>query len=539
VAQKALNLFNAAMVTPTYYVYFTSTTIITSAVLFRGFKGTATSIVTVVMGFLTICSGVVLLQLSKSAKDVPDAAVFSGDLDQIHTIAEQEQPETEPKADAIRGAAALLRRFSNARQRMEVEELRRLHEEKLREGLEPLSEDGQPLYEWDGLRRRKTVLGSQRSRALTSPSPNPFVPHPYAAPTAAQTSPHIHPPLGWSHFPTEEELAERDRPGSSGALSSIVGTIRGRAKSIIRGQHDTSLNNKPLPQSPMHPVQLTEISVPAQKAGETPSGSPYGNYGLPSTKTAYGGAGDDSISVTSSTRRIQWGGDNRLVSQGSDGSHSLGPPPTPPPHGGTARRQFSFQNVFKRHQQHSPVPHHDGIQEEPGSSQDHPAFRPQSRPGTGRLGLGSRGYSIPQVKGATEEERLGLVKGDSSSNSLPTLQQFGEDDSVTTDDSITHEYYADDKEMETRYGRGITYSPPRRGSGDGNPAGGSGSREDSGSRSGQGSSGEEYLQQLREQRKRDRETPPPSQQPKTDRRDWGGRDDDAGFGRVVTGGSFI
>jgi hypothetical protein len=58
------------------------------------------------MGFLTICSGVVLLQLSKSAKDVPDTAVFSGDLDQIHTIAEQEQPETEPKADAIRGPAA-------------------------------------------------------------------------------------------------------------------------------------------------------------------------------------------------------------------------------------------------------------------------------------------------------------------------------------------------------------------------------------------------------------------------------------------------
>ncbi|RYF59215.1 MAG: hypothetical protein EOO39_33450, partial [Cytophagaceae bacterium] len=50
--QKALNLYNAALVTPTYYVYFTSATIISSAVLFRGFKGTAISITTVVLGFL-------------------------------------------------------------------------------------------------------------------------------------------------------------------------------------------------------------------------------------------------------------------------------------------------------------------------------------------------------------------------------------------------------------------------------------------------------------------------------------------------------
>src|SRR6478609_7527593 len=132
-SQKALNIYNAALVTPTYYVYFTSTTIITSAILFQGFKGTAQSIVTVVLGFLTICSGVVLLQLSKSAKDVPDAAVFSGDLDQIQTIAEQEQPESEPKADAIRGAAAIVRRLSSARMKMEYDELRRLNEEKRRE----------------------------------------------------------------------------------------------------------------------------------------------------------------------------------------------------------------------------------------------------------------------------------------------------------------------------------------------------------------------------------------------------------------------
>src|SRR5690606_4532878 len=82
---KALNIFNAAMVTPTYYVFFTSATILSSAILFRGFKGGPIAIATVVLGFLQICCGVVLLQLSKSAKNVPDTEIFKGDLDQVHT----------------------------------------------------------------------------------------------------------------------------------------------------------------------------------------------------------------------------------------------------------------------------------------------------------------------------------------------------------------------------------------------------------------------------------------------------------------------
>lgn len=437
---KALNLFNAAMVTPTYYVYFTSTTIITSSVLFQGFKGTPTSIVTVVMGFLTICSGVVLLQLSKSAKDVPDAAVFAGDLDQIQTIAEQEQSETEPKADAIRGAAAIVRRFSVARQKMEIEELKRLHEEKMRERLEPVSEGGE-TYEWDGLRRRKTIIGSQRGRAVTSP--NPFTPPPQ--------SPQAHPPLGMSHFPTEEELAEHDRPRSPGALSSIVGTIRSRARSVLLPGHPDFQGSRQQDdtgklQSPMHPVQLTEIAVPAQKVDEESTAN-YNDYGLPGGKTGYEGS---SASLSSSQRRVKFGGDNRHMSKGSDESIQLRPP-TPPPHGG-ARRQFSFQNVFKRHQQHTQG---DAAHDASGSSHNHSHT-------LGRLGISSRGYSHPQVKGATEEERLGLVKGDSHSQSMPALHHYGDgpdDDDDDADGGGETSYFTDDKE--SRYGRGITTSPPR------------------------------------------------------------------------------
>lgn len=53
------------MVTPTYYVTFTSTTIITSAILYQGFNATVTAIITVCLGFLVICGGVLLLQTSK------------------------------------------------------------------------------------------------------------------------------------------------------------------------------------------------------------------------------------------------------------------------------------------------------------------------------------------------------------------------------------------------------------------------------------------------------------------------------------------
>jgi magnesium transporter len=412
-----LNLFNAALVTPTYYVFFTSSTIVTSAILFQGFKGSVTSIITVVMGFFVICAGVVLLQLSKSAKDVPDAAVFSGDLDQVRTIAEQEQPETEPKADAIRGAAAIVRRFSVARQKMEMEEAKRLHEDRLRD-LEPIGEDEH--VEWDGLRRRRTTLGSRSARSGSTPHP----------PHSAQ-----HPPLGMSHFPAYDEPAdEENRPSTAGLGSSFFGSIRNRAKSIVlpgySGDHGV--------QSPMHPVPLTEISIPQTKGNENPYGQGEGSshiYGLPAGlrdhKTAYEGAGSQHIHFA----------DNASERTGSRGSLA----PAPPPH--SARRQFSFHNVFRK----SSVP-----------PPDEPYV---GRIGVSRKGLGSRQSSASGTKGATEEERLGLVKGDTSTEP----PQYDEEDEVSDDD---YEDLEEEKRRTTppspplnpAAGRVVAGSTPPRGS---------------------------------------------------------------------------
>jgi hypothetical protein len=65
---KALNIFNTAVVTPTYYVIFTTLTIISSIIFYRGFDASPVNIITCVFGFLIICSGVALLQNSRSEK---------------------------------------------------------------------------------------------------------------------------------------------------------------------------------------------------------------------------------------------------------------------------------------------------------------------------------------------------------------------------------------------------------------------------------------------------------------------------------------
>lgn len=379
-----------------------------------------------VAGFLTICSGVVLLQLSKSAKDVPDAAVFSGDLDQIQTIAEQPQSETEPKADAIRGAAAIVRRLSSARQKMELEELRRMREEKLQETLEAVSEDGTaPQYQWDGLRRRRTgTFSSHRT-------PTPATTH-LAPPTP-------HPPLGWSHFPTDEELAEASRPVSP-ALSSIMGTIRHRARSVLHPGHPEfrkPSSDASKVQSPMHPVQLTSIAIAGSNS------TALGDY-PPGTS-----ASDDP---SRSTRHVQFG--QNISDDASDA------PPTPPPHT-TTRRQYSFQNMFRRHQAHAPPGSSDG------PSTDHHSHA--TRPSSSRHGPRARGYSNTQARGATEEERLGLVKGDSNTPlaQQPSRMRYddGGDDDDTDDEGGV---YRDDKQEQ--YGHSITraysvaasHSPPRQ-----------------------------------------------------------------------------
>ncbi|KLO15377.1 DUF803-domain-containing protein [Schizopora paradoxa] len=62
---RALALFNTAMVTPTYYVIFSFCSMVTTVVLFQGLKASATQIITIVLAFSVICCGITILQMSK------------------------------------------------------------------------------------------------------------------------------------------------------------------------------------------------------------------------------------------------------------------------------------------------------------------------------------------------------------------------------------------------------------------------------------------------------------------------------------------
>ena len=374
------------------------------------------SIINVVLGFLVICCGVILLQLSKSAKDVPDAAVFKGDLDQMREVAEQQEPETEPKADAIRGTAAIIRRLSNSRQKMEAEEAKRIQEEKRRDLMEPIGEDEQ--VEWDGLRRRKTTLSLPAH--------------------AGQKRRTVHPPLGMSHFPEEESAG---RPGTGedergGAIDAgFVSNPRTRAaQSTLLPSKQQHLGHD----TPMHPIALTEISLPPHKSTETPATAhfPHGPasqpspkvWGLPSGLSRQQGL--DGTTDASQGRPITWA-DSTYLTPSNTILPSSAAGPTPPPH--SAKRQFSFQNVFHRHKEDDP---------------DRPRTPRQPSRKSTSLRPGSKEHDRPRIKNATEEERMGLVTGDSTTRlSLP-------------------EYTSEDDDWQLERGGHLTASPegsPSRG----------------------------------------------------------------------------
>lgn len=332
------------------------------------------------MGFLTICSGVVLLQLAKSSKDVPDSKVFSGDLDQIRTVAEVEEPEYEPRADAVRGGAGILRAFSGARHKREAEEAHRIHDEA---HMETIGENDQ--FEWDGVRRRRTVStvggGGSIIRRKT-----------------------VHPPLGMSQFPSDDDdVSEPDsevHPGFFGRIGRGITQRRNRGHSPVA--METVTTDK-------HDDDDDAVRQGAHVYGLAP-GLQKGHLDEVYEDTAYRSPLKDGS-------HIQWAaGEERP----SSATSSLAPP-RPPPHttGGapsTARRQFSFQNVFSRNRS--------------ASGNEEAAYRPTSR---GALSFVSRGGSsrgggnYPGAMGnaTTEEERLGLVHGDSNNAMTSPSQGAG------------------------------------------------------------------------------------------------------------------
>ncbi|KAK8486661.1 hypothetical protein V6N13_080711 [Hibiscus sabdariffa] len=75
---KALDTFNTAVVSPIYYVMFTSLTILASVIMFKDWdRQTPTQIITEMCGFVTILSGTFLLHKTKDMVDGPSLTSMS------------------------------------------------------------------------------------------------------------------------------------------------------------------------------------------------------------------------------------------------------------------------------------------------------------------------------------------------------------------------------------------------------------------------------------------------------------------------------
>ena len=364
----------------------------------------------IVMGFLQICSGVVLLQLSKSAKDVPDTAVFTGDLDQVRTIAEQEAPESDPKADAIRGGAVLLRSLSKSRMRKEADEAKRLQEELL----SPIGEH--EAVEWDGLRRRRTVLA------------------PGQAPLGRSKS--IHPPLGMTHFPTDIDTGEADGFDDA-ADDGIFSNLRKRAYTVwhpgrslsaggsggerstsgasyisIDAQHhgaaqtlplDNVISHSPSPKKPFfqHAAMARTNSA---TASETSTGDLAERRGASAFGVLPRSESPSSLHSHDTAYRPHQQQAATIHFAQQPAVIGSGGPPARPALSQDPRRQFSFQNIF----------HRQGRDRAPTATSNYSATAADDLPGRWRTRRNA-GTVTPKGRHVvlpTEEERLGLVKGE-------------------------------------------------------------------------------------------------------------------------------
>ncbi|XP_058090961.1 probable magnesium transporter NIPA6 isoform X1 [Magnolia sinica] len=75
---KALDTFNTAIVSPIYYVMFTTLTIVASAIMFKDWSGqNVSSIASELCGFITVLSGTIILHSTREQEAAPSSASIS------------------------------------------------------------------------------------------------------------------------------------------------------------------------------------------------------------------------------------------------------------------------------------------------------------------------------------------------------------------------------------------------------------------------------------------------------------------------------
>ncbi|KAL8060235.1 hypothetical protein ABFX02_02G011700 [Erythranthe guttata] len=75
---KALDTFNAAIVSPIYYVMFTTLTITASAIMFKDWSGqNVSSVISELCGFITVLTGTIILHMTREEEPSPTAGTMT------------------------------------------------------------------------------------------------------------------------------------------------------------------------------------------------------------------------------------------------------------------------------------------------------------------------------------------------------------------------------------------------------------------------------------------------------------------------------
>lgn len=323
------------MVTPTYYVLFTFCTLVTSIILFQGLDASPVQIVTLVLGFLTICAGITLLQISKIDPDELAADKDEVGIDRSTTLLirasrshiSHEKGSTtaieDPGVDTVRGGLGVIGSIVRARSMRKMhhassDEYRRMADEhggmqslntlgksdlnryELHDRPMPLSptlaQSGQQL----NLPHLRLNMPQKRDTTISfvSGSAEPHGHHGNLA--EASSSSTMLNPAGMDGRPSStfhRHDSGGGRAGSSGGgilmspTSSNVGTYRTPSYSAAYGTDDLEANRR----NSIRRIPRSEEAGTLSKVwGDTPS---KGDCGMPMESLSY----DDSEGVISST----------------------------------------------------------------------------------------------------------------------------------------------------------------------------------------------------------------------------------------------
>ncbi|KAL9244875.1 hypothetical protein vseg_018592 [Gypsophila vaccaria] len=92
---KALDTFNAAIVSPIYYVMFTTLTIAASAIMFKDWSGQdASSIASEICGFITVLSGTIILHSTRE-QEQPSSSTDAGPMNRYPSGEDQKSEDEE------------------------------------------------------------------------------------------------------------------------------------------------------------------------------------------------------------------------------------------------------------------------------------------------------------------------------------------------------------------------------------------------------------------------------------------------------------